>query len=64
MDTFVMDIKHDDGCKVVRRTVVCKAKNKDVAVSLAVEKLCTSYDDVIHLISIREIRDDEVIAID
>ena len=43
---------------MVRGTVVCKAKNKDVAVSLAVEKLCTSYDDVIHLISIREIRDD------
>ena len=43
---------------MVRRTVVCKAKNKDAAVSLTVEKLCTSYDDVIHLISIREIHDD------
>lgn len=60
--TYIMNIQHDNGADVKRKTAVVMAENRADAFRLVKKQLCTSADDVVVNLSTREMCPDDVVV--
>lgn len=61
--TFILDVQFDNGATVQRKTVVCMATDRATATHLVKQDMEKSADDVVTVLSAREMMPEDVVVV-